>query len=198
MLKIGITGGIGSGKTTVCKVFEILGVPVFYADMVAKSIMHTDDQLRQEIIKNFGRQSYAETGELNRVYISAIVFNNKAELEKLNSLVHPAVFRAFEVWTATQKRAPYVIKEAALLFESGSFKICDRTVLIISPEIIRMERIMKRDGISAEEIRARMSRQLSDQEKEKLADHVLINDEHELMIPQILGLHTYFLGLSGL
>ncbi|MDO8991503.1 MAG: dephospho-CoA kinase, partial [Daejeonella sp.] len=114
MLKIGITGGIGSGKTTVCKVFELLGVPVFYADDVAKSIMHTDPILKSEVLDAFGQNSYTQSGELNRSYISSIVFNDKYELEKLNSLVHPAVFRAFDTWVLSQKEASYVIKEAAL------------------------------------------------------------------------------------
>lgn len=196
MLKIGITGGIGSGKTTVCKVFEIFGIPVFYADTVAKSIMHTDNLLKQDIVKSFGEKSYSEQGELNRQYISTIVFKNKLELEKLNALVHPAVFRAFDVWVASREASPYVIKEAALLFESDSFKMCDQSVLVRSPEASRIERIKARDGITTEEIRSRMSRQFSDEVKEKLADHILINDESRLLIPQILDLHKYFLGLG--
>jgi dephospho-CoA kinase len=197
MLKIGITGGIGSGKTTVCRVFEILGVPIFYADAVAKSIMHTDDLLKQEIIKTFGEKSYTDTGDLNRKYISKIVFENEKELQKLNSLVHPAVFRAFDLWLVSRERVPYIIKEAAVLFESGSFKMCDKSVLVKSPEKIRIERIRTRDGFSIEEIRYRMARQLSDEDKEKLADYVLINDEVELLIPQIIILHNHFLSLHS-
>ena len=196
MLKIAITGGIGSGKTTVCKVFEILDVPVFYADSVAKSIMHTDDLIKQGIVKTFGKKSYSESGELNSRYISAIVFKNKIELEKLNALVHPAVLRAFAVWLASREEAAYVIIEAALLFESDAFKMCDQFVLVKSPEASRIERIKVRDGITTEEIRSRMSRQFSDEEKEKLVDHILINDEKQLLIPQILDLHKYFLGLD--
>ena len=197
MLKIGITGGIGSGKTTVCKVFEVLGIPVFYADNVAKSIMHTDVLLKQDIIKTFGEKSYSGNGELNRHYISTIVFNNEPELEKLNALVHPAVFRAFDVWVSDQKTVPYVLKEAALLFESDSHKMCDRTVLVKSPEKTKIQRIMKRDGITAEQIKLRMDRQFGDEQKEKLADHILLNDEHHLLIPQILSLHQYFLDIRS-
>ncbi len=198
MLKIGVTGGMGSGKTTVCKVFEILGIPVFYADAVAKSIMYTDQVLRQDIIKSFGEKSYSERGDLNRSYLSAIVFNSKTELEKLNALVHPAVFRAFDLWVESQEAVPYVVKEAALLFESDSYKMCDQTVLVKSPLEIRIERIKLRDGITREEIESRMNRQFSDEVKEKLADHILINDERQLLIPQILDLHSYFLGLDSL
>lgn len=196
MLKIGITGGMGSGKTTVCKVFEILGIPVFYADIVAKSIMQTDTVLKKDIVTTFGESSYSSQGELNRQYISSLVFNNENELEKLNALVHPAVFRAFETWTAGQKTAPYVIKEAALLFESEAHRMCDQTVLVTSPKSFRIQRIQARDGLSPDEIKLRMERQFSDEKKEKLADHVLNNDERHLLIPQILSLHQYFLEIG--
>lgn len=197
MLKIGITGGIGSGKTTVCKVFELLGIPVFYADNVAKSIMQTDPVLKKEILNTFGEKSYFNNGELNRPYISSIVFNNESELDKLNALVHPAVFRAFDVWLANHIDAPYIIKEAALLFETDSYKMCDLLILVISPEASRISRIKARDGISTEEILLRMDRQFSDEKKEKLADHILINNESRLLIPQILILHQQFLKISN-
>ncbi len=196
MLKIGITGGIGSGKTTVCKVFEVLGIPVFYADNAAKTIMHEDVLLREDIIKGFGEASYSENGELNRKHISSIVFKDEGQLAKLNALVHPAVFRAFDIWVSEQKYAPYVLKEAALLFESESHKMCDQSILVKSPEAIKIQRIIKRDQTTAEEVRLRMNRQFSDEQKEKLADHILINDEEVLLIPQILSLHQHFLTLS--
>jgi len=196
MLKIGITGGIGSGKTTICKVFELLGIPIFYADTVAKSIMHTDPFLKDEILKTFGEQSYLNNGELNRPYISSLVFNNESELNKLNALVHPAVFRAFDKWLAINSDAPYIIKEAALLFETESYKMCDLSVLVVSPEASRIRRVIARDGISHDEILLRMKRQLSDEEKIKLADHILVNDEKSLLIPQILGLHQQFLNIG--
>ncbi|MFA6944926.1 MAG: dephospho-CoA kinase [Pedobacter sp.] len=193
MLKIGVTGGIGSGKTTVCKVFELLGIPVFYADQVAKSIMHTDPELKKKLLEAFGKKSYSMNGELNRSYISSIVFNNELELEKLNALVHPAVFKAFDTWIAGNSEAPYVIKEAALLFESDSYKMCDQSVLVISPLASRISRIKARDGISTEEIQSRINRQLSDDQKMKFADHILVNDEQQLLIPQIISLHQQFL-----
>ncbi len=193
MLKIGITGGIGSGKTTVCKIYEVLGIPVFYADAAAKELMYTDLLLRENIIKDFGDQSYSQEGQLNRKYLSSIVFNDEQQLKKLNALVHPAVFSFFDTWVSEHISAPYIIKEAALLFESGSHKMCDQTVLVRSPEALRISRIIKRDEISFEEVRLRMKRQFTDEMKEKLADHVIMNDEESLLIPQVLALHHYFL-----
>lgn len=193
MLKIGITGGIGSGKTTVCKVFELLGIPVFYADDIAKSIMNTDSVLRNGIIETFGVQSYTENGELNRKHVSSIVFNEPAELEKLNKLVHPAVFRAFDTWILKNSDAPYVIKEAALLFESDAYKMCDLSILVISPIESRIKRVQARDGISAEDVQLRIDRQFSDEQKLKLADYILMNNEQQLLIPQIISLHEQFL-----
>jgi len=197
MLKVGVTGGIGSGKTTVCKVFELLGIPVFYADDVAKSIMHTDLVLKTALLNTFGENSYIEDGTLNRSYISSIVFNNKQELEKLNSLVHPAVFRAFDNWLIEQKDAPYVIKEAALLYESGSYKMCDKSILVIAPAETKISRVKLRDGISDEDVQLRMNRQFSDEMKIKFADYILNNDEQQLLIPQIIQLHQQFLMIGS-
>ena len=193
MLKIGVTGGIGSGKTTVCKVFELLGIPVFYADDVAKSIMQTDPVLKTALLDTFGENSYTKDGMLNRAYISSIVFNDKQELEKLNSLVHPAVLRAFDNWVLDQHESPYVIKEAALLYESGGFKMCNKSILVIAPTLIKMNRVKLRDGVSEEDIQLRMNRQFSDEIKIKYADHILNNDEKQLLIPQIIQLHQQFL-----
>lgn len=197
MLKVGVTGGIGSGKTTVCKVFELLGIPVFYADDVAKSIMHTDPVLKTAILNTFGENSYTKEGILNRSYISSLVFNSKTELEKLNSLVHPAVFRAFDNWLLEQKDAPYVIKEAALLYESDSYKMCDVSILVIAPTETKISRVKVRDGISDEDVQLRMNRQFSDEIKIKFADHILNNDEKQLLIPQIIQLHKQFLTIRS-
>ena len=196
MLKIGITGGMGSGKTTVCRMFEVLGIPIFYADDAAKSLMNTDLSLKRNIIEGFGLNSYSDKGELNRKYISATVFNNEQKLGMLNAMVHPAVFRAFDDWVMKQTAAPYVIKEAALLFESDSHKMCDQSVLIKSPEALRIQRIIKRDVTTQEEIKLRMIRQFSDERKENMADHVILNDEQNLIIPQILDLHQQFLKMT--
>ena len=187
---------MGSGKTTVCRMFEVLGIPVFYADETAKSLMKTDLLLKQNIIKGFGVDSYSDKGELNRKYISSLVFNNKQELDKLNAMVHPAVFRAFDSWVSKQVASPYVIKEAALLFESDSHKMCDQSVLIKSPEALRIQRIIKRDVTTQEEAKLRMIRQFSDERKEEMADHVILNDEQNLIIPQVLDLHQQFLKMT--
>lgn len=191
MLRIGITGGIGSGKTTACKLFELQGVPVFYADYEAKAAMNTDAILRQDIQATFGEAIYTN-GLLNRKVLAAIVFNNEAELNKLNALVHPAVYRRFDVW-AEKQQTPYVIKEAALLFETGSYKNCDFTVLVKSPEILKIARIIERDSASQDDVLKRMKKQLSDIEKEKLADFIIENNEQQLIIPQVLRLHQYFI-----
>ncbi|MFC3562739.1 dephospho-CoA kinase [Pedobacter jamesrossensis] len=194
MYKVGITGGIGSGKTTVCKVFEVLGIPVFYADTEAKDIMMKDSLLIDGIKSTFGAASYFEDGKLNNKHIASIVFNNEAELTKLNALVHPAVFRAFDAWEETiSSNVPYTLKEAALLFESGSYKMCDTTILVTAPLETKLKRVMQRDGVSAEQVKARMDRQLSDEEKAKLASHFITNDEEHSIIEQVLCLHRQFL-----
>lgn len=195
MLKIGITGGIGSGKTTVCKLFELLGIPVFYADAVARTITNTDPVLINGIIEAFGEQSYSH-GQLNRKYIAALVFNEQQQLEKLNALVHPAVFRAFDNWLILQQDKPYVLKEAALLFESGSYQMCNCSVLVKSPEELKIKRISHRDQLTETEIKARMDKQFTDPEKEKYADFIISNDENQLLIPQVLDLHRQFLSMQ--
>ncbi|MBC7745534.1 MAG: dephospho-CoA kinase [Flavobacterium sp.] len=195
MLKVGITGGIGSGKTTVCQIFEVLGIPVFYADAIAKEVMYADENLRNEIISAFGKASYNLDSSLNRKHIAEIVFNNDNKLETLNALVHPAVFRAFDNWVLKQK-APYVIKEAALLFESGSYHMCDYSILVTAPEAIKILRVIKRDHLKESDVRLRMDRQLDDQEKEKLSDFTVLNDENLLLIPQVLALHEQFIAIN--
>jgi dephospho-CoA kinase len=195
MLKIGITGGIGSGKTTICKVFELQGVPVFYADLQARDLMTTDSLLIENLKQAFGTNIYP-SGVLDRSKLASIVFGDKAKLELLNSLVHPAVFSAFDCWVGRQT-APYIVKEAALLFESGSYKRCDIRVLVKSPHALKMQRIMKRDGVAEDEVLKRMSRQWQDDDKEKLSDYVVTNDERQLVIPQVLSLHQNFLSKQG-
>lgn len=193
MLKVGITGGIGSGKTTVSKVFQVLGIPVFYADVVAKEIMITDLILMEGVRTAFGQESYSAAGVLNNKHIANIVFNDTLQLERLNALVHPAVFRAFDNWiTGIPSTTPYILKEAALLFESDSYKMCDTSILVLAPEAVKLNRVMKRDQVSEEQVRARMNKQLSDQQKLALADHQIYNDESQSIILQVMDLHTRF------
>lgn len=196
MLKIGITGGIGSGKTTVCKVFEILGIPVFYADVIAKELMVTDEILMEGIKSAFGIASYDQAGVLNNKHIAGIVFENKLALEKLNALVHPAVFRAFDKWAAAiPASVPYTLKEAALLFESGSYKMCDLTILVTAPLATKLNRVMVRDGVTKEQVLARMDKQLTDDQKIKMADYFIENNDNKSIILQVLALHQQFLNL---
>ncbi|WP_316768291.1 dephospho-CoA kinase [Pedobacter frigiditerrae] len=194
MLKVGITGGIGSGKTTVCKVFETLGIPVFYADAVAKQLMVTDLILIDGVKSTFGEESYLENGILNNKHIASIVFNNQLELDKLNALVHPAVFRAFDKWAAEiPSSVPYTLKEAALLFESGSYKMCDKNILVTAPLTLKINRVMQRDAVSAEQVQARMDKQFTDEQKAKMADYFIDNTENTSVILQVLDLHQQFL-----
>ncbi len=192
MLKVGITGGIGSGKTTVCKIFELLGIPVFYADQAAKELMQYDDALQLKLVEKFGPDIYLPNRTINRTYLANIVFNDEKQLAALNAIVHPAVFSAFDKWLSKQS-AKYVVKEAALLFESGSHQLCDVNVLVQAPEEIRIKRVMKRDQITKEQVLGRIAQQMSDEEKSKLADYVLMNDETKPLIPQILNLHQKLL-----
>lgn len=194
MLKVGITGGIGSGKTTICRIFETLNVPVFYADTVAKQIMVEDAILIDGIKRAFGKESYFSNGSLNNKHIANIVFNNATELAKLNALVHPAVFRAFDAWIGRlDSNVPYILKEAALLFESGSYALCDQNILVIAPDRLKLDRVMLRDGITADAVKARMDKQFTDRQKLKLADHVINNNETESLIEQVLKLNQLFL-----
>ena len=192
MLKIGLTGNIGSGKTTVSKIFEILGIPVFYADEAAKSVMVNDGQLAGELKSEFGEKSYLPDGTLNRKHIASIVFDDDAALARLNAIVHPATFRAFDAWVANIKDVPYVVKEAAVLFESDSYKLCDQTIMVQAPFDMRIKRVMDRDGLSRDEIEKREAHQFSEEKKARLADYIIKNDNSELVIPQVLTLHEVF------
>ncbi|MGN6179125.1 MAG: dephospho-CoA kinase [Mucilaginibacter sp.] len=196
MLKVGITGNIGSGKTTVSRIFEVLGVPVFYADIAAKDVMVKDNILITAIKDAFGKASYFEDGALNRKHIAGIVFSDEKELAILNSIVHPAVFRAFDNWVKQYNNVPYVLKEAALLFESSSYKMCDKTIMVTAPLQMRIQRVVARDGMSETEIMNRESKQFTEDKKVKLADYVIKNDNSEFVIPQVLKLHEQFLKLS--
>jgi dephospho-CoA kinase len=196
MFKVGITGNIGSGKTTISKIFELLGVPVFYADDHAKDVMVRDAELIAGIKQTFGNESYFDDGSLNRKHIAGIVFNNEAELVKLNALVHPATFRAFDNWLALQHDVPYVMKEAAVLFESGSYKLCNRSLMVTAPLELRLKRVLQRDHITRAEAESRNAKQFSEEKKIELADDLICNDETRLVIPQVLALHQLYLSLS--
>lgn len=186
-LKIGLTGGIGSGKSTVAKVFELLNVPVYYADEASKRLYHTDKDLMASIKKHFGEDVYTDD-QLNRSRLAEAVFNDPRKLELLNSLVHPPTLRDAAEWMQTQT-APYIIKEAALLFESGSVGGLDYVIGVKAPVHIRIKRVMDRDGISREQVLARMNHQMDEAIKLRLCDFIINNDEQELVIPQVMKLH---------
>lgn len=184
-LRIGITGGIGSGKSTVCRIFGLLGIPVFEADLEAKKLLDTSPEIKMSLINHFGESIYTEGGKVDRKKLAHIIFNNEAALKKVNELVHPAVRTTFEDW-AEQQTAPYVIHEAAILFESGFYQMMDFSLLVSAPEKQRIAWVMQRDGISEQQVRLRMAKQWTDAEKQKLASKVLINDNTSLLIPQIV------------
>jgi dephospho-CoA kinase len=188
MLRIGLTGGIGSGKSTIAKVFETLGIPVYYADEEAKRIMNEDEELRQQIIAHFGPDTYPG-GKLDRKYLANIVFNNKEQLELLNSLVHPATIRDSERWMQ-QQTTPYAIKEAALIFEAGSGANLDYIIGVAAPDALRIHRTMQRDNITRDEVLARMRKQIKQLIKMRLCDFVILNDEQKAVIPQVMELDT--------
>jgi len=190
MLKIGLTGGIGSGKSTVAKIFETLGIPVYYADDAAKELMNTDPDLKELIIKNFGANVYTDN-KLNRSYLASIVFADKLKLEILNSLTHPATINAANEWIALQK-GPYIIKEAALLFESDAHKHLDAIIGVSSPIALRMKRVMQRDNLTEEDVQKRINRQMDEAEKMRRCDYIIHNDESTLLIPQVLALDKKF------
>jgi len=195
LLRIGLTGGIGSGKSTVAKVFETLGIPVYYADDAAKRLMNEDELLKEKIQSYFGEKTYSND-KLNRTYLSSIVFNNAEKLELLNSIVHPATIKDAADWM-NQQTSLYLIKEAALIFESGSQNDLDKVIGVFSPTPLRILRAIKRDNISREEVLARMNKQIDEEIKMRLCDYVITNDEQEMVIPQVLKLHEIFLAFNG-
>ncbi|MBC7720712.1 MAG: dephospho-CoA kinase, partial [Pedobacter sp.] len=194
MKKIGLTGGIGSGKSVVAGVFKTLGIPVFDADSAAKKLMEEDAELISAIKASFGEKSYFN-GQLNRKYIADIVFNDAYQLALLNSLTHPATIKAFEVW-ASQQDAPYIIKEAALLFEAGTASNLNFIIGVTAPQAMRIQRVMQRDGITREDVLNRMDKQIGDSIKMRLCDAVIINDEQQFVIEQVLVLHEKFIPLT--
>jgi dephospho-CoA kinase len=193
-LTVGITGGIGSGKSTVAKIFELLGIPVYYADDAAKELMNTDEELKKKIKEHFGEEAYQE-GQLDRKYLGSQVFNNLIKLDLLNALVHPVTIVHAQKWMQ-QQTSPYSIKEAALFFESGSAEKIDYMIGIYAPQPIRIKRVMERDGVTREEVLKRINRQINEELKMKLCDFIITNNEQELVIPQVMDLHEKLLALS--
>ena len=194
--RVGITGGIGSGKSLVCRIFQdAFGIPVFNADARAKELIASDPELRRGIVAIFGPEAYDKEGQYHRAYVASIAFSQPEKLAALNALVHPAVEKASMEWHLQQIRAgaAYTLKEAALMVESGSHKHLDFLIVVSAPEHLRVQRVMQRDGLSEEQVRARMRGQLPESEKLALADFVILNDGKHLLIPQIWQIHQQIL-----
>lgn len=196
MIKVGITGGMGSGKSTVANIFKVLGIPVYYADDAAKRLMNEDEALKTQIKKHFSELAYTSNGQLDRKWMAAEVFGNAGKLAVLNSLVHPATINDGIDWMKRQQ-AHYAIKEAALIFESGTHAELDYIIGVSAPASLRLLRSMKRDNLSREEVQARMDKQIPDSVKMKLCDFVVFNDGQRALIPQVMKIHEKLLAIPN-
>lgn len=189
---MGITGGIGSGKTLVCSILEKLGVSVYYADTSARRLMDTDSGLHAGILEMFGERAFGEDG-LNRKFLAEEVFGDDEKLSRLNRLVHPVVREDFFRWETLQGGSPYVVEEAAILFESGAAKLMDLSVLVFAPAELRISRIIERDQVKREDVLKRMGHQISEEEKMGMAGHIIYNDGSQMLLPQVVELHNNIL-----
>lgn len=195
MRRIGITGGIGSGKSVVARLFAALGVPVYDSDSRARWVMAHDPGLRAQLQAAFGAETYTAAGQLNRPYLAGVAFHDAAQLARLNALVHPRVGEDFAGWSAAQAAAgyPYILKEAALLYESGAYRGLDAIITVFAPAEVRAARVLRRDAHrSAAEVQAIMDKQLSEEEKRQRASYVVYNDDSQLVLPQVLALDEAF------
>jgi dephospho-CoA kinase len=192
-LKLGVTGGIGSGKTTVCKVFAVLGIPVFSADTEAKRIQDSDRDLQIKINSLAGKDLFA-SGKLDRTEMAKLIFRDSDLLAKVNSIVHPAVFEYFREWLNKQD-SPYAVMEAAILFESGAYRMMDRIVTVVTPMEERIERLVKGNKLTREQVTERIKNQIDDESRIKRSDYVIFNSENDIIIPAILGIHSEMLKL---
>ncbi|HVA98970.1 MAG TPA: dephospho-CoA kinase [Bacteroidia bacterium] len=196
MLKIGITGGIGSGKSTVSKIFSQLGIPVFYSDKEARDLLYSDKSVITAIENIFGKNIFDSYGLIDRKKIAEIVFKDAKKLAQLNAIIHPAVAEKFEKWGAEKKDVPYILKEAAILFESGSHKGLDKIITVTAPPELRIQRVIKRDNISREMVEDRIQKQWTDEAKINLSDFVIVNDETKMILPQILEIHKQLTAIA--
>tara|TARA_R110002096_G_scaffold21043_7_gene68753 strand:+ start:106047 stop:106625 length:579 start_codon:yes stop_codon:yes gene_type:complete len=188
---VGITGGIGAGKTTVSNIFGQLGIPVYEADYHSKNLLDIDEELKSSLVELLGN-SILNNSKIDREKMAAIIFNDEQLLKRANALIHPRVALHFEKWRNNQK-SPYIIKEAAILFESGSYKDCDKVIVVSAPKELRIERVKKRSGLSRQQIMARMEKQWPEEQKIKLADYIVINDGEHSLIKQSLDIHRELL-----
>jgi dephospho-CoA kinase len=194
MLKIGVTGGIGVGKSVVCRMFAVLGIPVYDADTRAKWVMRYDEALRQELADAFGPETYTTEGELNRPYLAQTAFHNPDKLKLLNRLVHPHVGKDFTDWVDANSSAPYVVKEAALMYESEAWRQMDEIIAVFAPMEVRIKRLLQRDSHrTQQDIEAIIGKQLKEEDKMARAQYIIYNDDQHLLIPQVMKLHEQFL-----
>lgn len=192
--RIGITGGIGSGKTTACRLFETLGIPVYYADDRAKWLMNHEEQLREQLLDAFGVEVYGRDQLLNRPYLAQIVFNDKSQLEILNSIVHPAVREDGIRWDEAHQDTAYTLREAALLYESGIYELLDEIICVTAPEALRIERVIRRDSTTVEAVKARIDKQWPEEKKLALSNYIIHNDGQQSLVHQVYHIHHQLLG----
>ncbi len=196
MIRVGVTGNIGSGKTTVCKMFRHLGVPVYYADERGKYFLDTPE-VKKQIINALGNDILDQEGNIARQKLAARVFNNADELHQLNAIIHPLVRADFQQWSAEQTATSYVIKEAAILIESGQYKHLDKIILVSAPEDIRIQRVCERDQTDADRVRQRAAHQMPEEEKTRFADYIIHNDGKQALIPQVNRIHKSLLNFGN-
>ncbi len=186
MIKVGITGGIGSGKSIIARFFNLLDIPVYDSDKRAKNLINSDIEIRAKLINEFGESIYKKNGALNRQKLSKLIFENKNHLNKVNAIVHPVVRKDFFEWGKKYQHLPYILQEAAILFESGAHQLLDAVITVYAPEQQRIKRISQRDQTSVEQIKKRINNQMDEEKKKKLADFIIFNDEKHAVIPQII------------
>jgi len=188
MIKAGITGGIGSGKSIVCEIFRTLGIPVFVSDNISRQLIDQDQDIKDQLVSLFGKDIFNNDGRLEKEKLSKLIFGDRNALKKVNAVVHPAVKKKFNEWSGQYYDHKYVIKESALLFESGNTHELDVIIMVYAPESFRIKRIIERDNLPEERIKAIIANQINDEEKIRMSDHIIYNDETQLLIPQVLKL----------
>ncbi len=189
MKYVGLTGGIGSGKSTVGKIFKVLGVPVYNADLEGRRLSDSHAAIIDGLTSLFGDDIY-RNGVLQRAVLANHVFNNSVLLQKVNAIIHPVIEDHFKIWASQYVHLPYVVKEAAILVENGGYERVDHLILVMAPEPIRIRRVMRRDGVTLAQVQARINNQMTDDEKLKYANSVIYCDEHQLVIPQVINIHN--------
>lgn len=194
MIKLGLTGGIGSGKTTVAEIFESLGVPVYYSDFWAKKLTNSNTEIISKLKKEFGYKIYSKDKTLNKVLLSKIIFSDKSKLEIVNKIIHPVVKNHFDNWADIQEKTKhkYIIKEAAILFESGAYKQVNKVIIVSTELDLRIARLQKRDGSSKDDISKKIASQMPEEEKIKLSDYIIYNNENDMLLPQVLKFQDIF------